>query len=413
MAEFTPFRCIRPAGERAGEVAALPYDVFSRKEAMEEVAKNPLSFIAIDLPEINFPEDTDPYSPKVYERAAEIFWDRIHKGIYVTDDDPYYYVYELTWKGHVQTGLVGLSSVSDYENGIVKRHENTRKEKEEDRINHISALNAHTGPVFLAYRGDATVSEIIARVKEGEDIYDFTSDDGIRHRVFIIHDKSDIEAIKNALSSQKDIYIADGHHRAASAALVAKGRRAGDGASDSQAEHFLSVLFPGDELRILDYNRLLLSGKGHSPKEVLEEIEKVAAVMPVPSATYPETKGSFSLYIEGRWYICAFKKDFLNNDPVKGLDVSILQDEILAPVFGIADPTRDKNIDFVGGIRGLKELEFRVDNGAFCAFAMYPTAIEELFSVADAGLLMPPKSTWFEPKLRSGIFIHSLEETND
>lgn len=411
MADIRAFCALRPAGERSGEIAALPYDVYDRKEAKEAVKDRPLSFLNIDRPEVHFSDDEDMYADKVYDKAGEVFSRMKENGCFVKDDKPYYYIYELTMNGRVQTGIVAVASVDDYDSGIIKKHENTRREKEEDRVRHVDRLSAQTGPIFLAYRGVPVINSIVSEVKKNEDLFDFTSEDGVRHRVFIIHDEGQIKQIQKAFSGIDSIYIADGHHRAASAVRVSKMRRdAYPGYSGKEEfNYFLSVLFPGEELYIMDYNRLIADLNGHTPEKIIELIEESACVIPIQEAAHPETKGSFTMCLEGRWYMCSFYPEKMNDDPVKGLDVSLLQDFILEPVFGIKDPKTDKRIDFAGGIRGLDELERRVNTDMRVAFAMYPTSMDELMNVADKGLLMPPKSTWFEPKLRSGLFIHEIE----
>lgn len=433
MADIRPFKAIRPAETTAADIAALPYDVYNRSEAKAAVEGRPLSFLHIDRPEINFPDDTDMYSDEVYDKAHEILWDMIKDGKFIQDEKPCYYIYELTMQGRVQTGIVACAAVKDYEDGVILRHENTRADKEADRIRHVDTCDAQTGPIFLAYRQDKVLHEITERVKHDDAAYDFTSDDGIRHRVFVISDKDDIDAIEKEFKNISHIYIADGHHRAASAVRVGQRRRVeavtkeqaqapsvqdkGESASkdDSPAdsiayEYFLSVLFPDEELKIYDYNRVVKDLNGLTAEEFRNDLLKVAT--PIKEATdpiRPKEKGHFSVFIEDRWYLYSFKSRVLSTDPVKGLDVSILQDQVLSPMLGIDDPKTDPRIDFVGGIRGLGELERRVHTDCAVAFAMYPTSISELFAVADAGLLMPPKSTWFEPKLRSGLFIHSLK----
>lgn len=411
MAIIRPFNAIRPAGDRAEEIAALPYDVYNRAEAKEEVKDKPLSFLRIDRAEVNFPETVDMYSPEVYKKAGKLMWEAFDKGYFVQDEGPYYYIYELTMNGRVQTGIVALASIDDYEKGVVKRHEKTRQEKEEDRVRHVDTVNAQTGPIFLAYRSNPVINGIVNRVKSGEDLYDFTSPDGIRHRVFIIHEKSDIDVIRDTFGTINDIYIADGHHRCASAVRVGHMRRDRNPGYTGNEEFnfFLSVLFPDEELKILDYNRVVKTCNGKSNTEILREIGEVCSVVEIGEASHPEVKGSFTMFFDGKWYMCVFNDKIKNNDPVEGLDVSLLQRYVLTPVFGIGDPKTDPNIDFVGGIRGLKELERRVETDSKIAFAMYPTSIGELFTVADRDLLMPPKSTWFEPKLRSGLFIHRLD----
>lgn len=412
MAVFKAFDAIRPAGERAQEIAALPYDVYNRREAKEEVKDKPLSFLRIDRAEINFPDTVDTYDDAVYQKAHDLLWDMVDKGYFVRDDKPYYYLYEQTFRGKSQCGLVGLASIDDYDSGVIMRHENTREEKEVDRINHVDRCNAQTGPIFLAYKKNDVIAEIVERTKTQEDIYDFTTEDGVRHRVFIVHNPDDIEKINTTFKGINQIYIADGHHRCASAVKVGKKRREENPGynGDERFNFFLSVVFPDEELAIMDYNRVIKDLNGKSPKEIIDEIEKRAYVVEIPEAMHPEDKGSFTMHLEGKWYMCRFHDELISKDVVDGLDVSILQNNIIEPIFNISDPRTDARIDFVGGIRGLGELESRCMTDCKIAFAMYPTSIGELFAVADAGRLMPPKSTWFEPKLRSGLFINSLED---
>lgn len=411
MATVRPFFCIRPAKEKAAKIAALPYDVYNRAEAKEVVAKNPDSFLAIDRAETSFPDSVDTYAPEVYEKARELLWDRVQKGDFLREERPAYFIYELTMEGRVQTGIVATASIDDYENGIIKKHENTRADKEEDRIRHVDICGAQTGPIFLAYRRNEAIEKVVAKTKETEPLYDFVSEDGIRHRVFAIWSDSDMDIIRTSFAKIQEIYIADGHHRAASAVKVGLKRRAEKPDYDGTEEfnYFLSVLFPDSELRIYDYNRVVKDLAGLSLEAFLLEMKKRFLVgEPQESVIRPEKKGAFSMFLSGKWYPCEFREADRTDDPVKGLDVSLLQELLLSPVLGIADPKTDKRIDFVGGIRGLSELERRVNTDSAVAFAMYPTSIEELFAVADANLLMPPKSTWFEPKLRSGLFIHQI-----
>ena len=427
MADIRPFKAVRPAAGKAGDIAALPYDVYNRAEAKEAAADKPLSFLRIDRPEMHFDDDHDMYADDVYQKAHDLLWEMIERGDFVRDEKAQFYIYELTMKSRVQTGIVACASVRDYENGVIKKHENTRAEKEADRIRHVDTCNAQTGPIFLAYRQVDALHEITERVKQQKADADITSEDGIRHRVFVISDDNDIKAIEDAFAAIPAIYIADGHHRAASAVRVGQKRREAAGAAANAAanstdaagspadtipyEYFLSVLFPDEELRIYDYNRVVKDLNSLSADELKKQIERVAT--PLQEATdpiRPKEKGHFSMFLEDRWYLYEFKKQIKSKDPVAGLDVSILQDHILGPVLNIGDPKTDPRIDFVGGIRGLGELERRVHTDCAVAFAMYPTSIEELFDVADAGLLMPPKSTWFEPKLRSGLFIHTLTD---
>lgn len=411
MALIKPFLCVRPADELGSRVAALPYDVYNRAEAKAEAAKDPLSFLNIDRPESFFPDDVDIYDPRVYAKAREVLDQEIADGIFVKETRPCYYLYELTMNGHTQTGIVACSSVDDYLEGTVRKHENTRADKELDRINHVDITNAQTGPIFLAYRARKALKEIIASVKEGTALYDFVSDDGVKHRVFRIADEELIAKITEEIGAAGTTYIADGHHRAASAVKVALKRREQNPGYDGTEEfnYFLSVLFADDELKILAYNRVVKDLNGYTSEEFMAKLAEKFDITEDASANHePDSKGKCCMRLDGKWYVIAAKPEIMNPDPVKGLDVSLLQDNVLAPMLGIEDPRTDKRVDFIGGIRGTKELEKRTDEDCVIAFSMYPTAMSELLAVADAHLLMPPKSTWFEPKLRSGLFIHKL-----
>ena len=411
MAVVKPFICIRPAKEHAAEVAALPYDVYNRKEACAAVKGNPLSFLNIDRAETQFSDDVDTYADCVYEKARELLDSQLADGIYVTDAGDHYYLYELTMDGRSQTGIVACCSIDDYVNGVIKKHENTREEKELDRIRHVDTVNAQTGPIFLAYRQNIALREIVAEEKTKPALYDFVSDDGIRHRVWRIDGADRTDAIEAAFAAIPSTYIADGHHRAASAVKVGLKRRTKHPGytGEEPFNYFLSVLFPDEELMILPYNRVVRDLNGMSTEQFFEKLKEKFELEEIGKEPYaPVQKGSFGMYLDGTWYALKILPQYRSADPVKGLDVSILQDHLLAPVLGIGDPRTDKRIDFIGGIRGLKELERRVGEDMEVAFSMYPTSIEALLSVADAGLLMPPKSTWFEPKLRSGLFIHRL-----
>lgn len=411
MAELRAFRGIRPAAGKEADIAALPYDVYNREEARKAVEGKPLTFLRIDRAETQLSEETDIYAPEVYQKAKELLWGMVENGDFVQDDKPCYYLYELTMNGRSQTGIVACASIDDYLNGMIKKHENTRREKEEDRVRHVDICDAQTGPIFLAYRNQESLKKIVADVKTGAVLFDFTSEDGIRHRGWKIADTEKISAIYEAFHQMNALYIADGHHRAASAVRVGVKRREEHPGYTGEEEfnYFLSVIFPDDELMIMDYNRVVRDLNGLTPEEFLSGIKKVFDVETLDKAEHPKRKGQVTLFLEDKWYLLTLKPEYGNCDPVEGLDVSILQKQILEPVLGIQDPKTDKRIDFVGGIRGLSELERRVHTDMKAAFAMYPTSIGELFAVADAGLLMPPKSTWFEPKLRSGLFIHALK----
>lgn len=411
MAEIRAFCGIRPAAGKEADIAALPYDVYNREEARKAVEGKPLTFLRIDRAETQLSEETDIYAPEVYQKAKELLWGMVENGDFVQDDKPCYYLYELTMNGRSQTGIVACASIDDYLNGMIKKHENTRREKEEDRVRHVDICDAQTGPIFLAYRNQESLKKIVADVKVGTVLFDFTSEDGIRHRGWKIADTEKISAIYEAFHQMNALYIADGHHRAASAVRVGVKRREEHPGYTGEEEfnYFLSVIFPDDELMIMDYNRVVRDLNGLTPEEFLSGIKKVFDVEKLDKAEHPKRKGQVTLFLEDKWYLLTLKPEYENCDPVEGLDVSILQKQILEPVLGIQDPKTDKRIDFVGGIRGLSELERRVHTDMKAAFAMYPTSIGELFAVADAGLLMPPKSTWFEPKLRSGLFIHALK----
>ncbi len=411
MANIKAFSAYRPVPSLVSRIAALPYDVYTREEAEIEVKKEPMSFLAIDRAETGFDKNVDTYAPCVYQRAKELLNERINEGIYILEDKPVYYIYELIMDGRSQTGIVACASIDDYIDGVIKKHEETRADKEIDRINHVDICNAQTGPIFLAYRARNVIDDIVNRVKSYAPLYSFVSDDGISHNVWVINSDSDIDIIKNEFKAMNDIYIADGHHRAASAVKVGIKRRNEnpDYKGDEEFNYFLSVLFPDNQLKILSYNRVVKDLNGFTEDEFLKKISEDFDIEISETPYQPEKKGSMGMYLEGKWYRLYAHDNIKSDDPVKGLDVSILQDNILFKLLGIENPKTDKRIDFVGGIRGLSELERRVKTDMKVAFSMYPTDISELFGVADAGMLMPPKSTWFEPKLRSGIFIHMLD----
>ncbi len=412
MAVVKPFCAIRPRQDVASRVAALPYDVYNRSEAKVETLREPLSFLCIDRAETQLDDDIDTYDERVYAKARCLMKKRIDDNTFVMDSTPCFYIYELIMDGRSQTGIVGCASIDDYISGVIKKHENTRADKEVDRINHVDALSAQTGPIFLAYRGRDDIKGVIAAVRKTPALYDFTSPDGITHRVWTIREDKDIKTVENAFADTKSIYIADGHHRCASAVKVGLKRREAhpDHDGSEQFNYFLSVLFADEELMIMDYNRVVKDLNNKSTQEVLEELSKLGELKEEKKAYKPKKKGTVGVYTDGKWYSLKFDKELIPKDPVEGLDVSVLQKNVLEPVFGIKDPKTDKRIDFVGGIRGLGELERRVSEDYAIAFSMFPTSIKELFAVADANLLMPPKSTWFEPKLRSGLFIHEIEQ---
>ena len=412
MAQIRPFRAYRPCQGMEERIAALPYDVYNRAEACEVVKKNPESFLAVDRAETQFGEEVDTYADCVYEKADQMLREKIQEGKFVQDPTPCFYLYELTMDGHSQTGVVGCASIDDYRNNVIKKHENTRADKEEDRIRHVDTCSMQTGPIFLAYRAKKDLKEKIGELKKQALVYDFVSEDGIGHRVWVIDNDADVAMIEESFGKIPAIYIADGHHRCASAVKVGLKRREQypDYTGEEEFNYFLSVIFPDEELRILDYNRVVKDLNGMDAVTFLTSIEESFAVEKKGQSPYrPTEKGTFGMYLEDEWYCLSAKEEIKSEDAVEGLDVSLLQNDLLDPVLGIKDPKTDKRIDFVGGIRGLGELERRVHADMKVAFSMYPTSIAELFAVADAGRLMPPKSTWFEPKLRSGLFLHEIE----
>ena len=410
MALIKPFECVRPNEKDAARVAALPYDVYNRQEAVCEVKREPWSFLKIDRAETQFDDSTDTYAPEVYAKAKELFEEALADKTFITDTDKTYYIYALTMDKRTQTGIVACASIDDYLNNVIKKHENTRADKEVDRITHVDTLSAQTGPIFLAYRADSVINDAVKKTKENKALYDFISPDGIRHQVWKMTDITLVENVRKAFEGIDSVYIADGHHRAASAVKVGLKRRQENPGYTGNEEfnYFLSVLFPDEELMILPYNRVVKDLNGYTQEEFLNKIKEKFDIAESDKQVSPDKKGTFGMYLGGKWYKLTAHKDIMSDDPVDGLDVAVLQDNLLAPVLGIGDPKTDKRIDFVGGIRGLSELEKRCREDCVVAFSMYATSIAELFAVADAGKLMPPKSTWFEPKLRSGLFIHRI-----
>ena len=412
MAVIRQFKAIRPTPEMAEKVAALPYDVVNSEEAAEMVIGNPYSFLHVDKAEIDLPAGTDIYSPEVYEKAKSNLEKMITDGVLVQDEKPMLYVYELTMDGRSQTGLVACTSIDEYMQGIIKKHELTREDKEQDRIRHVDICNANTGPIFLAYRTVDEISEIVDNVKKNAPVYDFTAEDGIIHRAWIIDNEETINRLVKLFKDVPNLYIADGHHRNASAAKVGLKRRNENPnyTGDEEFNYYLAVIFPSDQLKILDYNRVVKDLNGLSEEEFIKKLSEKFDIVETGGRAKPDKAYDFGMYMDGKWYMLTAKDEIKSKDAVKGLDVSILQDNVLIPILGIGDIRTDKRIDFVGGIRGLGELEKRVDSGEMkVAFAMYPTSIEQLMTIADENKIMPPKSTWFEPKLRSGLFIHSLD----
>jgi uncharacterized protein (DUF1015 family) len=403
-----PFRGLRPAPGRAAEVAAPPYDVLSSEEARERVAGKPWSFLHISKPEIDLPADTDPYAPVVYAKAAENLGRMIEAGLLARDAAPCYYAYRLTMGEHTQTGLVAVAAVPCYDNNRIKKHEFTRPDKEDDRVRQIEAINAQTGPVLLAYPSAQTADALIASIAQGKAAADITADDGIRHQVWVCNDAVRIDEITRCFDGMEALYIADGHHRSAAASRVAAGRRQED--RELSSDYFLSVIFPQQQMQILDYNRVVKDLNGLSADDFLARLGEKFLVAPACGAVKPACPGEFGLYLPGRWYRLNIDPKLFSTDPVARLDVSLLSEHVLGPILGITDLRRDKRIDFVGGIRGLNELEKRVDSGEMAAaFAMHPTHMDQLMAVADNHQVMPPKSTWFEPKLADGLVSHVLD----
>lgn len=416
MSIFKPFKAIRPLPDYAANVAALPYDVMNSEEAREMVKDNPYSFLHVDKAEVDLPEGVDLYSKEVYEKAASNLQKLEADGICKQDDAPQFYIYKQTMGAQEQTGLVGCASIDDYINGNIKRHELTRAEKEEDRVNHVTYCNANTGPIFLAYRNQDRLSQLINDWKQNHaPVYNFTSSEGtVGNTVWVIDDPAVNTELESLFGDVDALYIADGHHRCASAARVGQNLRKAHPDYDGTEEFnfFLAVAFPAEELAIMDYNRVVLLPEGMTKEDFLKQVnEKFQIEAQLQLSPYkPEAPKTFGLYLEGEWYkLSAREGTYDATHPVDSLDVSILQKNLLTPILGIGDPRVDPKIDFVGGIRGLKELERRCHEDMDMAFSMYPTSMEELMNIADAGMLMPPKSTWFEPKLLSGLFVHRFD----
>lgn len=409
MANISPFKALRPRPELARQVASRPYDVLNSKEAREEAVGNPYTFLHITKSEIDLPDDIDIHSAPVYEKAKENITAFIQRSILFREDKPCYYIYQLVMNGRSQTGLVAASSVDDYENDVIKKHEFTRPEKEQDRINHIKTTGAQTGNVFLAYRNNAEVDTLIENWKNTHSpVYDFVADDAISHTIWVITDDSINGAITNLFKTQiPHTYIADGHHRAASAAKV---RKALGSQAKPEADYFLTTLFPSNQLYIMDYNRVIKDLNGFTEAGLLEKLGASFTMEKAATAVSPAKLHQFGMYLKGQWYTLTAKEGTFTNDPIGVLDVSILSNLVLDPILGIKDQRTDKRIDFVGGIRGLGELEKRVNSGEMAvAFSLHPVTIQQLFDIADSGNVMPPKSTWFEPKLRDGLLTHLIE----
>ena len=412
MSLIKPFAGLRPKPEFAADVVAPPYDVLNTEEARQRVAGRPYSFLHISKPEIDLPPGTNPYDASVYTKGADSLHNLIDRGVLIRDSEPCYYLYRLIMGNHTQTGLVAIASVADYDSNRIRKHEFTRPEKEDDRVRQIDALNAQTGPVFLTYRHNTVITELARKVASTTPLYDLTADDGVQHTLWLIDDVVSIETITKTFENMECLYIADGHHRSAAASRIAKMRRqATNSTAESSADYFLSVLFPDDQMKIMDYNRVVTDLKGLSESEFLAAIKQAFKVTVHETAMKPTRPGEFGMYLAQQWYRLSIAPERIpTNDPVARLDVSLLQNNLIEPVLGIQDPRRDKRIDFVGGIRGLAELERRVDSGEMqVAFSLYPTRMADLMAVADANEVMPPKSTWFEPKLADGLVSHVLD----
>ena len=415
MKLIKPLSALRPTKELAARVACHPYDVVNRQEAAALARDNPYSFFHINKPEIDLPDSVDPHDPQVYEQGAISLKRFIDEGILIRDIEEKFYVYQQIMGSHLQIGLVALASIDAYEEGLIKKHEHTRPEKEDDRVCHMDTLGAQVGPVFLTYKSDKKIDDLIDCVTAGTPEYDFTAEDGTRHTLWVLDDPSLTRDLEVAFDSVECLYVADGHHRSAAAARVRRLRQQHNSnhSGDESYNWFLTVLFPDNQMQILDYNRVVKDLNGMDDEEFLRVVEKNFELdtIPYPTIAQPVQPNHFGMYLSGQWYSLRALDPILNKqDPVKSLDVSILQEYLLAPILGIEDPRRDKRIDFVGGIRGLAELESRVNSGEWrVAFALYPTSITSLMVIADAGEVMPPKSTWFEPKLKSGLIIHCID----
>jgi len=407
-----PFTGLRPAPSRAAEVAAPPYDVLSTDEARMRAQGKPWSFLHISKPEIDLPAGTDPYTAAVYAKGAENLGKMLAEGVLVQDEAPCYYAYRIIMGSHSQTGLVAAASVADYNTNRIRKHEFTRPDKEDDRVRQIEALNAQTGPVLLAYPNAPQVDEILRNASSGTHDADVTAEDGFRHTIWVIRDATAISQLTAAFDAMKAIYIADGHHRSAAASRIAATRKSANPAHNGEESYnyFLSVIFPHHEMKIFDYNRVMVDLNGMNAAQFLQRISEQFSVQASDVAVKPGKPGEFGLYLPGQWYRLQIKSELIPvNDPVARLDVSLLQNHLISPVLGINDPRRDKRVDFVGGIRGLTELEKRVNSGEMAvAFSLFATSMEDLMSVADANEVMPPKSTWFEPKLADGMVSHML-----
>ncbi|MEN8435800.1 DUF1015 family protein [Clostridium septicum] len=411
MAIVRPFMALRPTEELASKIAALPYDVMNRKEAKEIVHGNEYSFLHVDRAEIDLDDSIDMYDSSVYNKAKENLDKMVDLKWYVQDNIPCLYIYRQIMKGREQTGLVLCTSVDDYRNNIIRKHELTREEKEIDRINHVDACNANTGPIFMTYRENKKITSIIDNWVKKKPIYDFISEDGNGHVVWVIDNKEEVDKLQDLFKDVEYLYIADGHHRSASAVKVAELRRKEKGkyTGDEEFNFFLSIIYPDSELEVLDYNRTVKDLNNLTKEEFLDRVKEKFIIKHSADRVKPNKKHTFGMYLEKKWYLLEAKGGTYNiNDPVEQLDVSILQNNLLNPILGIDDPRKSKRIAFIGGVRGLEELEKRANTDMKVSFSMFPTSIEDIMNIADSGRIMPPKSTWFEPKPRSGLFIHKL-----
>jgi len=413
MSLIRPFRGLRPALGRADAVVAPPYDVLNTEEARDRAIGRSNSFLHISKPEIDLPVGTNPHAPEVYDKGRDNFVRMIEEGVLVRDESPCYYIYRLIMGEHVQTGLVAVSSVADYDTNRIRKHEFTRPDKEDDRVRQIDALNAQTGPVFLTYRHSVLIDEITASIVAGSSTMDVVADDGVQHTVWVVDDAAMLESITKEFNAMECIYIADGHHRSAAASRVAVQRKTANSGHTGQEDYnyFLSVIFPDNQMQILDYNRVVTDLNKQTTEEFLAAVTDSFTVTESSEPVKPQTTAEYGMYLQGQWYRLTINPDLIPvNDPVGCLDISLLANRLIEPILGISDPRRDKRIDFVGGIRGLAELEKRVDSGEMAvAFSLYPTSLAQLMNVADAGEVMPPKSTWFEPKLADGLVSHMLD----
>jgi uncharacterized protein (DUF1015 family) len=412
MAIFKPFRALRPDPKYAKDVASRPYDVLNAREAREEADGNKYSFLRVIKPELELSDDIDPYGADVYEQGLKNLNLLRSENILQRDDKPSFYIYRLTMNDREQTGIVGCCNYQEYFDGHIKKHELTRTAKENDRVRHVETQNANAEPVFFSYRGLDSINQVIADTIQSKPIYDFVADDGVRHELWIVDNHESIASIESEFETIPDLYVADGHHRTAAAARVGQQKKAQNPAHDGTEEYnfFMAVLFSDDQLKIFDYNRVVKDLDGQTKEEFQAKLTEIFEMSELTTAKSPSAKGSFSMYLDSKWYKLTPRKIISSNNPKDNLDVSFLSEKVLDPILGIKDLRKDTRIDFVGGIRGLEELERRVNSGEMkVAFALYPVSMAELLAIADAGEIMPPKTTWFEPKLRSGLFIHELE----